>query len=150
MNEFLKEILNDKDYQQLKEILNFSLDKDNIEFKELQQRIAEANYFRSKLIKIILKLELLYSDLETELEQWKAEKIHEIPYEYDGQEQLLKNIKDYERELYRNKDFIKNQKDLKKLKSILNSLKLKENSLQSFDWVIKNIIDIEKIKNGIY
>jgi hypothetical protein len=148
MFDFLKEILSEKEIEMLKEILDFSLNQ-NQNLNDLQKKVAFSSYYQSKLQSIILKLKIFYSELETEFESWVANQIHEIPYQYDGDEKLLKSMKDYERELKRIDEYKENKKILLKLESLIKTLESKERELSNFDWKVKNIIDIEKLKNGI-
>ena len=98
MLDFLKEILTKKEIQELREILDFSLEP-KIEIEQLQEKIAFANFFHSKLTKLIYKLRLIHVDLEVTFENWYAIEIHNVALSYDGFPELLKTHKDYEREI---------------------------------------------------
>ena len=94
MLDFLKEILTKKEIQELREILDFSLEP-KIEIEQLQEKIAFANFFHSKLTKLIYKLRLIHVDLEVTFENWYAIEIHNVALSYDGFPELLKTHKDY-------------------------------------------------------
>jgi hypothetical protein len=148
MFKFLDEIFNKKEIEILKEILDFSL-QPNQDLVELQKKIAFSSFYQTKLQSLLLKIKFFYSDFENEFEQWVSKQIHEIPYNYDGDEKLLKTIKDYERELKKTNEYKENKTILDKLNSLIKTLENKDKELNNFDWKVKNIIDIEKIKNGI-
>jgi len=145
---FLEDILNPKELSELREILDFSLNP-KIELKDIQQKIALANYFNSKLIKIIYKLKLFYTDLEIEYEKWYSTEIHNIAIDYDGFPELLKTQKDYDREIKKNDEYVEYKSILNKVNVSIKSLESKEKELSSFDWKIKGIIDIHKIQNNL-
>mgnify|MGYP006899632816 CR=1 FL=1 len=68
MLSFLKEILTEKELSDLGEILDFSLNT-KIDLEKTQEHIAHANYYHSKLTKIIYKLRLNHTDLEIAYDQ---------------------------------------------------------------------------------
>lgn len=148
MLQFLKELLPEKDIAELVELLDFSLNT-KIDLSKLQEKIAFANYHHAKLSKIILKLRLVHSDLEVEFDNWISTEIHEVVMEYDGNPELLKTPKDYDRELKRSASYVSNKKMIGKLHMLIKSLESKEKELSSFDWKVKSIIDIHKIQHNI-
>lgn len=148
MLDFLKEILTDKEITELREILDFSLEP-KIDLEKLQEKIAYANYFHSKLTKIIFKLRLAHADLEVAYDHWYAVEIHNVGLEYDGFPELLKTHKDYEREIKKFPEYVENKKLLEKIAMAVKSLESKEKELAAFDWKVKGIIDIHKIQNNI-
>lgn len=148
MLDFLKEVLTKKEIEELKEILDFSLDP-KIDLGSLQEKIAYANYYHSKLTKIIYKLRLAHADLAVAFENWSAIEIHEVALNYDGSSELLKTHKDYEREMKKSPEFVKNKKLLDKVEVSVKSLESKEKELAAFDWKVKGIIDIHKIQHNI-
>lgn len=148
MLDFLKEILSEKEIQELREILDFSLET-KIELEKLQEKIAFANFFHSKLTKIIYKLRLAHVDLEVAFDNWYAIEIHNVALEYDGFPELLKTHKDYEREIKKFPEYVEYKKLLEKVNVSIKSLEAKEKELASFDWKMKGIIDIHKIQHNI-
>jgi len=148
MLSFLEEILEPKEIVELREILDFSLPR-KIELNSLQEKIALANYFQSKLTKIIYKLRLSHTDLEIGYESWHAIEIHNVAIDYDGSPELLKTPKDYERELKKLAEYAINKSLLNKILVSIKSLESKEKELAAFDWKVKGIIDIHKIQNNI-
>lgn len=148
MLDFLKEILTKKEIQELREILDFSLEP-KIEIDQLQEKIAFANFFHSKLTKLIYKLRLIHVDLEVTFENWYAIEIHNVALSYDGFPELLKTHKDYEREIKKFPEYAEYKKLLDKVGVSIKSLEAKEKELASFDWKMKGIIDIHKIQHNI-
>lgn len=148
MLSFLEEILTPKEISELREILDFSLDT-KIDLKNIQEKIAFANYFNAKLTKIIYKLRLFHTGMEIEYDTWYATEIHNIAVDYDGFPELLKTPKDYDRELKKHPDYIQFKTTLNKVNVSIKSLESKEKELSAFDWKIKGIIDIHKIQNNI-
>lgn len=148
MFDFLSEILSKTDLSMLQEIIEFSLDTD-IDLKDIQRKIAFANFYQSKLLKLLLKMRLAHADLETEFEAWNSKEIHNIAQDYDGSPDLLKNQKDYERELKAKVEHIETSKILKKLEQTIKSLESKEKELSQFDWKVKGILDIHKIEHNL-
>lgn len=148
MQGFLEEILTKKDFLDLKEILNFSLEP-KVDLANLQEKISLANYYQSKLTKILYKIRLILVDYEVELDQWYSEQIHMVPHNYDGIPDLLKTPKDYLRELQKDQDYVENRKILRKLEETIKSLEEKQKELGQIDWKAKGIIDIHKIQNQI-
>src|SRR5574344_775268 len=148
MLDFLKEILTKKEIQELREILDFSLEP-KIEIEQLQEKIAFANFFHSKLTKLIYKLRLIHVDLEVTFENWYAIEIHNVALSYDGFHELLKTHKDYEREIKKFPEYAEYKKLLDKVGVSIKSLEAKEKELASFDWKMKGIIDIHKIQHNI-
>lgn len=148
MIDFLKDILKPKEFSELREILDFSLDP-KIELKNIQEKIALANYFNSKLIKIIYKLKLFHADLEIEYDKWYSTEIHNVAVDYDGFPELLKTPKDYDREIKKTDEYVELKSMLNKINISIKSLESKEKELSSFDWKIKGIIDIHKIQNNV-
>lgn len=148
MLSFLKEVLTTKEITELQEILDFSLEP-KIDLDKLQEKIAYANFFHSKLTKIIYKLRLAQADLEIAYDNWFAIEIHNVAVEYDGFPELLKTHKDYEREIKKYPEYVENKKLLDKIQMSVKSLEAKEKELASFDWKVKGIIDIHKIQNNI-
>lgn len=148
MLDFLKEILTKKEIIELREILDFSLDT-KIELEKLQENIAFANYFHSKLTKIIYKLRLAHVDLDIAFENWYAVEIHNVALAYDGSSELLKTHKDYEREIKKFPEYVEYKTLLDKTSVSIKSLESKEKELSAFDWKVKGIIDIHKIQHNI-
>jgi|SaaInlStandDraft_4_1057021.scaffolds.fasta_scaffold11874_4 hypothetical protein len=148
MLDFLKEILTKKEVEELREILEFSLNP-KTELDKLQEKIAFANYFHSKLTKIIYKLRLTHTDLEIAFENWYAIEIHNVAMDYDGFPELLKTHKDYEREIKKFPEYVEYKSLLDKVQVSIKSLESKEKELASFDWKVKSIIDIHKIQNNL-
>lgn len=148
MKEFLEEVLSEKDVNDLKNILEFSLDS-KVDLENLQEKISLANYYQSKLIKILYKLRLMMVDYEVELDQWYGEQIHNVAMEYDGFPELLKTHKDYMREIQRLPEYVDNKKVLRKLEETVRSLEEKQKELGQVDWKAKGIIDIHKIQHNI-
>ncbi len=148
MLKYLEIILTEKEISDLREILDFSLDT-KIDLEQIQEKISLSNYFQSKLTKILLKIRLIYADLETEHENWCSIEIHNIVHTYDGFPELLKTPKDYERELKKHPDYLSDKTILRKLEQTILSLTSKEKELAQFDWKVKGIIDIHKIQNNI-
>lgn len=148
MKAFLEEVLSEKDVADLHDILGFSLDP-KVELEKLQEKISLANYYQSKLTKILYKLRLMMVDYEVELDQWYSEQIHEVPNDYDGFPELLKTPKDYLREVQRLPDYVENKKILRKLEETIKSLEEKQKELGQVDWKAKGIIDIHKIQHNI-
>ena len=148
MLSFLKEILTEKEISELREILDFSLDT-KIDLVKLQEFIAHANYYHSKLTKIIYKLRLNHADLEIAYDHWCSVAFHEIVENYDGMEDFLKTPKDFEREIKRLPEYKANKTLVDKIQASIRSLESKEKELASFDWKVKAIIDIHKIQHGI-
>lgn len=148
MLDFLKEILTTREISDLREILEFSLTT-KVDLEKVQEKISFANYYHSKLTKIIYKLRLTHTDLEIGFENWCAVEIHNVAMDYDGIPELLKTPKDYERELKKYPEYVENKKLLDKVQVSIKSLESKEKELASFDWKIKGIIDIHKIQNNI-
>ena len=145
---FLTEILTPKEVLELQEILDFSLNP-KIELENLQEKIALANFYQAKLIKIIYKLRLTHIDLEIAFEQWFAAEIHNVAIEYDGAPELFKTHKDYEREIKKFPEYAEYKSLLEKVQVSIKSLESKEKELSSFDWKEKGIIDIHKIQHNI-
>lgn len=148
MLSFLKEVLSQKEIEELREVLDFSLDP-KIELEGLQEKIALANFFQAKLIKLIYKLRLMESDLEVAYEQWYATEIHNVAIEYDGIPELFKTHKDYEREIKKHPEYAEYKLLLDKIAISIKTLEMKEKELSSFDWKVKGIIDIHKIKHNL-
>lgn len=148
MLDFLKEILTEKEISELREILDFSLDP-KIDLSKLQEKIAYANFYHSKLTKIIYKLRLTHTDLDVAYDNWYAIEIHNVAMEYDGLPELLKTHKDYEREIKKFPEYVEYKKLLDKVQTSIKSLESKEKELASFDWKMKGIIDIHKIQHNI-
>lgn len=145
---FLKEILTEKELSELREILDFSLDT-KIDLKKTQEHIAHAQYYHSKLTKIIYKLRLIHIDLEIAYDQWYSTAFHETIDNYDGREEFLKNPKDFEREIKGMPEYKEYKTLLDKIKVSIKSLENKDKELHSFDWKMKGIIEIHKIQHGI-
>jgi hypothetical protein len=148
MKEFLEEVLSEKDVKDLRDILDYSLDS-KVELENLQEKISLANYYQSKLTKILYKLRLMMVDYEVELDQWYGEQIHNVAMEYDGFPELLKTHKDYMREIQRLPEYVENKKILRKLEETVKSLEEKQKELGQVDWKAKGIIDIHKIQHNI-
>lgn len=148
MLDFLNAVLSDREIQELREILDFSLDT-KIELNKLQEKIAFANYHHSKLTKIIYKLRLIYVDLEIAFEQWTSMEIHNVSLNYDGIPELLKTPKDYDREIKTLDEYKAYKTLLDKVAVSIKSLESKEKELSSFDWKVKGLIDIHKIEHNI-
>jgi hypothetical protein len=145
---FLKEILTTTEITELGEILDFSLDT-KIKLENLQEKIAFANFYHSKLTKILYKLRITHTDLEIAFDVWCSDEIHNVAIEYDGIPELLKTHKDYEREIKRLPEYSEYKKLLDKINVSVKSLESKEKELSSFDWKVKGIIDIHKIQHNI-
>ena len=145
---FLEDVLTDQELSELVEIMDFSLDP-KVDLEELPEIIALAGFHQAKLTKIILKIRLMYSDLETEFEYWHSNQFHKVAEEYDGFPELLKTAKDYEREIKKDSEYKATKKLLRKMEQIAKTLESKEKELGSFDWKIKGIIDIQKLKYKI-
>jgi len=143
-----KEVYSDNELTEMEEIINFNIGKE-LDYTKLQEKIAYADYFHSKLLKYLLKLDFTIDALEVEFEKLKAEEIHEVVYNYDGAPDLLKNQKDYERELNRHDDLNSIKLKLKRFKSFKDVLEKKLKELENINWHIKNIIEFEKLKNGL-
>jgi len=146
--DFLTEVLSEKDLEDLRGILDFSLDP-KIDLEKLQEKISLANYYQSKLTKITYKLKLMKVDLSIEFDKWYSEQIHNVVIDYDGFPELLKTHKDYMRELKRHPEYVETQKILQKLEATIESLQSKEKELGQVDWKAKGIIDIHKIQHNI-
>jgi len=143
-----EQIFSEKELDEMNEILEFNIGKD-IDYSELQKKIAFSDYFHSKLLKYILKLKFAIDYLKVEYDKMKAEEIHEITFNYDGLPDLLKNSKDYERELNRVETLNDIKLKLKRYESFLDVLEKKLKELENINWHIKNIIEFEKLKNGL-
>ena len=148
MFDFLNDILDDKEIIQLREILDFSLDP-HIDLELLQEKIAFSSYHNAKLTNIVYKLRLAQIDLELAFDKWYAIEIHNVVLEYDGFPVLLKVPRDYDRELKKSPDYIENKRLLKKVDMAIKSLESKNKELTTFDWKVKGIIDIHKIRHNI-
>jgi hypothetical protein len=148
MLEFLTDILSTKEITELREILTFSLDT-KIELETLQEKIAFANFYHSKLTKLLYKLRLAHVDLELAFENWYAIEIHNVALAYDGFPELLKTHKDYEREIKRFPEYTEYKGLLEKVGVSIKSLESKEKELSGFDWKVKGIIDIHKLQHNI-
>jgi hypothetical protein len=145
---YFKEIFSEKELDEMTEILEFNIGKE-IDYSKLQEKIALSDFFHSKLLRYILKLKLVIDQLEVEYEKLKAEEVHEIAFNYDGLPELLKNSKDYERELNRIDEMNDIKLKLKRFKSFLDVLEKKIKELENINWHVKNIIEFEKLKNGL-
>lgn len=148
MLDFLTEILTEKEISELREILDFSLNP-KIELEKVQEKIAYANFFQSRLTKIIYKLRLAETDLDIGYDNWYSTEIHNVAIDYDGLPELLKTPKDYEREVKKLPEYVEYKTLLKKVKVSVKSLEAKEKELAAFDWKVKGIIDIHKIQHNI-
>ena len=148
MKEFLEEILSKKDVKDLQDILDYSLDS-KVDLERLQEKVSLANYYQSKLTKILYKLRLLMVDYEVEFDHWYSEQIHNVAVEYDGFPELLKTHNDYMREIKRLPEYVENKKVLRKLQETVKSLEEKLKELGQVDWKAKSIIDIHKIQYNI-
>jgi len=148
MKDFLEEILDEREIKDLEEILDFSL-TEKLNHEELAEKIAVSNFLQVKLTKILLKLKLLEADLEVEFDTWFSSQFRTIAEEYDGIPELLKTSKDYEREIKTLDEYKATKKALKKLEAIISVLQTKEKEFNAFDWKVKSIIDLEKIKNNL-
>lgn len=148
MLEFLTDILKKQEITELREILAFSLDT-KIELETLQEKIAFANFYHSKLTKLLYKLRLAHVDLELAFENWYAVEIHNVALSYDGFPELLKTHKDYEREIKRFPEYVEYKGLLEKVGVSIKSLESKEKELSGFDWKVKGIIDIHKLQHNI-
>jgi len=148
MLSFLNEILTEKEISDLREILDFSLST-KIDLAKTQELIAYANYYQSKLTKIILKLRLNHVDLEIAFDQWFAGAFHEVVDEFHGQEEFLKTQRDFEREAKKLPEYKTHKSLLDKMQMLIRSLESKEKEFTSFDWKIKAIVDIHKIQHNI-
>ena len=145
---FLKEILTEKELSELREILDFSLDT-KIDLEKTQELTAHANYYHSKLTKIIFKLRLNHTDLEIAYDHWYSTTFHDTIDDYDGREEFLKTPKDFEREIKRLPEYKENKTLLNKIQVTIKSLESKEKELTSVNWSVKSIIEIHKIQHGI-
>jgi hypothetical protein len=145
---FLDDILTEKEVSDLEEILDFSLST-KIDLEKIQENIATANYYQSKLTKIILKLRLNYTDFEIAYDQWYSQTFHDVIDDYNGREEFLKTPKDFEREIKGRPEYKKHRTLIDKVKMTITSLEMKEKELTSFDWKVKSIVDIHKIQHGI-
>ena len=148
MLDFLTEILTEEDFRYLNEILDYSLDR-QVDLEKLQEKISVGNYLQSKLTKIIFKLRIAHAELEVEFDSWVATEIHNVAADYDGFPELLKTMKDYERELRKNDEYNATKKAVKQLEQAIKSLESKEKELGQLDWKIKGILDIHKIQHNI-
>lgn len=148
MLSFLTDVLSAKEFKDLEEILDFSLDQ-KVNLENLQEKISLANFYQSKLTKIIYKLRLMHVDLEVDFDSWVSTEIHTVAIEYDGIPELLKTHKDYEREIKKMSEYIEYKKLLDKISVSIKSLETKEKELSAFDWKVKGIIDIHKIQHNI-
>jgi len=146
--EFLQEVLTDYEFDDLTEIMNFSLDP-KIDLEKLQESIALASFHQSKLTKIMFKIRLMYADLETEFESWHSRQFHSIAEDYDGFPELLKTTKDYEREIRKLSEYKATKSLLRKMEQTIHAMQTKEKELSAFDWKVKGIIDLHKIQHNI-
>ena len=124
MLKFLEEILTTGEITDLEEILNFSLNP-KMDLKVLEEKMIFSNYYQSKLTRIILKLRLINSDATTEFESWHSSQFHEVAINYDGQPHLLKDKKDYEREITRDSEYKATKAILRKLDELIIMLTVK-------------------------
>ena len=148
MLKFLEAILTDEEIMDLEEILNFSLDpKANL--KELEEKMIFSNYYQAKLTRILLKIRLINSDAVTEFESWYSSQFHEVAMDYDGQPELLKDKKDYEREIKRNSEYGSTKAILRKLDELVIMLTVKDKELGQVQWIVGRIYDLEKLRNQI-
>ena len=146
--DFLTEVLTEDELYDLKEILNFSLDPE-IDLEKLQEKIALANFHQSKLTKIMLKIRLMHADLETEFEHWYSSQFHVVAENFDGFPELLKNPKDYDREIKKDDQYKATKSILRKMEQVIHAMQVKDKELSSFDWKVKGIIDLHKIQHDI-
>ena len=88
MHKLLEEILTEDELNDLKEILDFSLDTNVVIDGTLQKTVAYSSFWQSKLVKIMFKLRLTYNELEVEFEHWAAKNVHAVAFNYDGRAEL--------------------------------------------------------------
>lgn len=148
MLKFLEEILSEEEISDLEEILNFSLNP-KADLKELEEKMIFSNYYQSKLTRILLKLRLINADAITEFEEWHATQFHEVAMDYAGQPELLKDKKDYEREIKRNSEYKATKSILRKLEELIVMLTVKDKELGQIQWIVGRIYDLEKLRNQI-
>ena len=148
MLKFLEEILSEEEIADLEEILNFSLNP-KADLKELEEKMIFSNYYQSKLTRILLKLRLINADAITEFEEWHSTQFHEVAMDYDGQPELLKDKKDYEREIKRNSEYKVTKSILRKLDELVIMLTVKDKELGQIQWIVGRIYDLEKLRNQI-
>ena len=148
MLDFLKEILTDLEISDLEEILDFSLNP-KADLKELEEKMIYSNYYQSKLTRILLKLRLINSDVITEFEAWHSSQYHEVSMNYDGQAELLKDKKDYEREIKRDGEYKATKTILRKLDELIVMLTTKDKELGQIQWIVGRIYDLEKLRHSI-
>lgn len=145
---FLEEILSVEEVADLEEILNFSLNP-KASLKELEEKMIFSNYYQSKLTRILLKLRLINSDVITEFESWHSTQFHEVAINYDGQPELLKDKKDYEREIKKDSEYKATKSILRKLDELIIMLTVKDKELGQVQWIVGRIYDLEKLRNQI-
>lgn len=148
MLKFLEEILTEQELEDLEEILDFSLNP-KADLKELEEKMIFSNYYQSKLTRILLKIRLINSDAITEFESWHSSQYHEVAINYDGQSELLKDKKDYEREIKRDGEYKATKTILRKLEELIIMLTVKDKELGQIQWIVGRIYDLEKLRNQI-
>lgn len=132
----------------LDEIMSFNLG-DDLVLDNAIERLATSSFYQSKLSRINLSVLFMLSEMINEFEKYCATQIHEVTMDYDGKEALLKTLKDYERELYRYDDYQTFKEDIAYLTAVKEALKGKIDEFAQNQWIIKNFIDLEKLRRGI-
>ncbi len=148
MLSFLEEILSEEEIADLEEILNFSLNP-KADLKELEEKMIFSNYYQAKLTRILLKLRLINADAVTEFEAWHSTQFHEVANNYDGYPELLKDKKDYEREIKKDSEYKITKSILRKLDELVIMLTVKDKELGQVQWIVGRIYDLEKLRHGI-
>ncbi len=148
MLSFLEEILSEEEIADLEEILNFSLNP-KADLKELEEKMIFSNYYQAKLTRILLKLRLINADAVTEFEAWHSSQFHEVANNYDGYPELLKDKKDYEREIKKDSEYKITKSILRKLDELVIMLTVKDKELGQVQWIVGRIYDLEKLRHGI-
>jgi len=144
LKDILKEFYSDSELSLLEEAIQFSLPKE-YKNENLAKYSGMANYYKAKLITFNSKLKFIITELETEFDYWYVNEYHEITLDYDGVPELLKTVKDYEREMRRKEKYKTLNNKIKQLKNAQSTIEEKIKDLSSIDWTIKNIIESIKL-----